>query len=102
RKHNYNFFELLIMLCFIMGMGMLILAFFSIIEGLSGTPLMPLAGPILVLYCVWAIGQFFNQHKVSTYLKALAAYLLGMITFTVLAGLLGYMIDVIFKPVLGA
>ena len=33
KKYEYNFFELLIMLCFVLGISMLIFAFFALIEG---------------------------------------------------------------------
>lgn len=35
RKSPYNIFEILILLCFVMGMGMLIMAVFATIEGLT-------------------------------------------------------------------
>lgn len=101
RKHNYNFFEILILLCFVMGMGMLLLAVFTLIEGLTKLPLMTTASMILLLYLSWAIGQFFDKARISSYVKSLAAYLLGMITFYGAAMALGFLFDMIFKPGLG-
>jgi hypothetical protein len=97
KKYEYNFFELLILLCFVLGMGMLIFSVFAILEGLTKINLMKISGMIAVLYCVWAIGQFFDKNKASNYFKAMAAYLLGMITFSISAILIGVLIDFLIK-----
>lgn len=97
RKLDYNFFEILILLCFVMGVGMLIFAVFAIVEGVSKFPLMQIAGVAGVVYCVWAIGQFFDKNKISSYLKSFAAYVLGMITFMCSAVVLGYVTDLVIK-----
>jgi len=97
RKINYNFYEILIMLCFVMGMGMLIFSVFVIIQGVTHFNLMTIAGVIGATYCVWAIGEFYDQKKISTYVKALSAYILGMITFWIFPVLIGIIIDVLNK-----
>jgi len=97
RKLDYNFFEILILLCFVMGVGMLIFAVFAIAEGVSKFPLMQIAGVAGVVYCVWAIGQFFDKNKISSYLKSFVAYVLGMITFMCSVVLLGYLTDLVIK-----
>jgi len=97
KKYDYNFYEILILLCFIMGMGMLFFAVFSIFQGLTHYNFMQIAGFTGIAYCIWAIGQFFDKKKPVNYLKALAAYILGMITFSLTAILLGSSIDLIIK-----
>jgi hypothetical protein len=97
RKSHYNFFEILILLCFVMGMGMLLLAVSTMVQGLTRLPVTPLAGVISVAYCTWAIGQFFGKGKAANYIKALAAYLLGMISFFVSIFILGGLADWIIK-----
>lgn len=97
RKSDYNFFEILIMLCFVMGIGMLIFSVFVIIQGLTHINVMTLSGIIGVAYCVWAIGQFYDKKKIVNYSKALVAYLLGMITFWIFPVLIGTIIDLINK-----
>lgn len=97
RKYNYNFFEILILLCFIMGMGMLFLSVFAIFLGLTHIDLMQAAGILSLIYCTWAIGQFFDKKKIGNYFKAFAAYSLGMISFMLTAVLLGTVIDLIIK-----
>ncbi|RZJ28554.1 MAG: hypothetical protein EOO48_09560 [Flavobacterium sp.] len=97
RKYSYNFFEILILLCFVMGIGMLIFAVFAIAEGVTGVSMISISGFLGVAYCTWAIGQFFNTSKVASYILSLLAYLLGMLTFTIAALLLGTLIDQINK-----
>jgi hypothetical protein len=93
KKYDYNFFEILILLCFIMGMGMLIIAVFALAQGLTKSDLMQVSGMVTMAYCIWAVGQFYDKKKVANYFKAFIAYLLGMITFFGLAILLGALID---------
>ncbi len=67
RKYDYNFFEILILLCFAMGMGMLIYSVFTIFLGITHINLMSIAGFVGVFYCSWAMGQFFDKRKVLSY-----------------------------------
>jgi len=97
RKYHYNFYEILIMLCFVMGMGMLIFSVFVITQGLMHFNLMIVAGIVGISYSIWAIGQFFDKNKTVNYVKALAAYILGMITFWIIPILLGTIIDLLIK-----
>jgi hypothetical protein len=83
RRHGYNLFEMLILLCFVMGIGMLMLSFFAIVEGLTGLRTTVLSGVVVVAYCSRAIGDFFDRKRVMSYVKALASYLLGTLSFTI-------------------
>jgi hypothetical protein len=93
RKHGYNFFEILILLCFVMGIGMLIFALFAFLQGIIKIELMQVAGYVGIAYCSWAIGQFFDKKKPLNYLKAFASYMLGMISSGLFAIGLGTLID---------
>ena len=93
RKYGYNFFEILILLCFVMGIGMLIFAFFAFFQGITKINLMQIAGFVGIAYCTWAIGQFFDKKKPINYLKAFASYMLGMISSGLFAIGLGTLID---------
>lgn len=97
KKHGYNFFELLIMLCFVLGISMLIFAFFAIIEGVLHFKLLNIAGMIGVIYLIWAAGNFFEKNKALNYFKVLMSYLLGTITFFILLFATGITIDLLFK-----
>lgn len=95
KKHQLNFFEILILLCFVMGMGMLIFAVFALLQGLTHLNLSPLGGIVGLGYCAWAIGNFYGKKQLLNYVKALFAYLIGMITFFFLATALGILIDTV-------
>lgn len=93
RRYEYNIFELLILLCFIMGIAMLIFSLFSILVVITKIKLMKIASFLFVVYLTWAIGQFYDKKKVKNYIKAFFAYLLGMISFAFTATGLGLLID---------
>ena len=97
KKYGYNFFEILILLCFIIGITMLIYALAAFLVGITKLPLMVFSAIISLFYLSWAIGQFFEPKKPVNYLKAFSAYILGMLTFTFLSLLIGFSIDAIIK-----
>ncbi len=98
RKRDYNFFEILILLCFVLGMGMLIFSVFAVIEGIIHYKTMVYASIVCLAYSAWAIGNFFNGGKrIANYFKAFVAYLLGMATFSIAMAILGLIIDMTIK-----
>lgn len=97
RKYKYNYFEIVIMLCFVMGIGMLIFALSAFLEGITHFDLKVITGIIALGYCAWAIGQFFDSKKGASYIKAFFSYLIGMITYSVLVFAIGGLIDLIIK-----
>ena len=96
KKYDYNFFELIIMLCFILGITMLIFAIFGLITGLTGINLFAAAGILGFVYAIYGIGNFYKKGKVSSYLKACGSYVLGFITMFLAAGIIGFIVDLIF------
>jgi len=97
RKYNYNFFEILILLCFVMGMGMLFFSFFGILESIVGLGILDKTALLGIVYMAWAIGQFFDKKKYLNYLKAFISYFLGMIVFVFIVSLVGTLLDFIIK-----
>lgn len=93
RSQGYNLFEIIILLCFAMGMNMLIFAVFALFQGITGLQTMGAAGAIGFAYSTWAIGHFFEGKGVAKYLKALAAYMLGMIVFMLAIVAVGLLVD---------
>lgn len=93
KKYDYNFFEILILLCFVMGIGMLIYSVFGIAQGITQIKFMQFAGLAGFSYSAWAIGHFFAKKKALSYVKAILAYLIGMLTFSLTAILIGTIID---------
>lgn len=97
KKHKYNFFEILIVFCFVMGIVMLIFSIFALLQGITSLEISKIGGIISVIYSSWAVGQFFGKEKLFNYIKALFAYLIGMITFVFLSLGSGILIDLIIK-----
>lgn len=95
RKYQFNFFEILILLCFVMGMGMLIYAAFGLVQGLTHFDVMQVSAVAGFIYTTYAIGQFFDKHKPVSYLKAFMAYMIGLFTFSLCAVIIGLMIDLV-------
>lgn len=95
RKYSFNFFEILVLLCFVMGIGMLIYTIFGIVESATHLRILNLGGIIGLAYASWAIGQFFDKDKKVNILKGLLSYILGMLTFFLSAMLLGTGISLI-------
>lgn len=97
RKHEFNFFEILILLCFITGISMLIYSVFGILQYFTHYNLMQVSSVVGLLYIVWAIGQFFGKRKFINYVKAFFSYVLGILTFSVAVIILGVLIDSLLK-----
>lgn len=93
RKSGFNFFEIIILLCFVIGIGMLIYSISVVIKGLTNSNVMEIGAMVAFLYTVYAIGQFFDKRRIGNYIKGLFSYLLGMITFTFVAIGTGLLID---------
>ncbi|CAN1552902.1 Protein of unknown function DUF3667 [Flavobacteriaceae bacterium] len=97
KKYGYNFYEILIMLCFVQGISMLIFAVFAIIEGLLHYKLLSIAGILGIFYLTWATANFFEERRMGNYVKALISYLLGTITFYIIIIAIGFTIDILTK-----
>lgn len=93
KKSKFNFYEILIMLCFVQGMTFLIFSIFVIIQGITSFSVMKISGFIGIIYCIWAIGQFYDKKNPVSYIKGLFAYILGMVTFWIFPTLIGIIID---------
>ncbi len=96
KKQKYNFFEVLTMLCFIFGQGMLIYGFLSVLEKafkIENWGYLD-ASLIMYLYCIVAITQFYyNGQKIITFLKVTIAYFLGGAIFYIGMMITGLLLD---------
>jgi hypothetical protein len=97
RKSEFNIYEILILIFFTMGIGMLIYAFFGITEILTKLKILHIGGLIGFTYSIWAIGRFFDKNKVLSYIKGFFAYLLGWFTSIILIVVTGFLIDLMTK-----
>jgi hypothetical protein len=97
RKYDYNYFEILILLCFVMGFAMLIFATFILLEGLTHVDFKLVASIVAIGYCSWAIGNFFRPGHLTSYIKAFLAYIMGTTSYLLLSILIGNLIDGILR-----
>jgi hypothetical protein len=98
RKYKYNLFEITVLLCFVMGQGMLLLTLEAFFVGLMSKQIfIGILTVISFAYPTWAIGHFFDKSKVSSYIKAFLAYFLGYLLFYIAVILVGLTVDVISK-----
>ena len=97
RKYEFNFFEILILLCFMMGMGMLMFSVVGTVQSFVDNKLLDIGFILGILYISWGVGQFFDKKKKLNYLKAFFSYMLGMFTFTIVIIIIGATIDYLIK-----
>lgn len=93
KKFDYNYYEIYILLCFIMGVSMLIFTLFGIVESVINYPVLQYGANIGILYVFWGIGRFFDSKRKRNYLKGILSYFLGMFTFILVLVLMGVLID---------
>jgi hypothetical protein len=98
RKYQFNFFEILILSCYVVGMFMLIYFVFAIPQVLMKFNFVEVATVIGLFYSTWAMGQFFDSKKIVNYVKAFFAYILGFISFIVVVSIVGVLIFILLKP----
>ena len=96
RKSGYNFFEILVLLCYVCGISMLFLSVSVVLSHLSDFSIMGGPGALILgimlsmIYLVWAVGQFFekNQHgvvkKIMLYVKAFLCFCIGQSVYVAL------------------
>lgn len=99
RKYKYNFFETFVVICFVMGMGMLIFLVEPILNKFSTNTIIineSIAFIIVLLYMGWAIGQSYEKKSIN-YITGFFTYLLGFITFQIVTIAIGFTYDIITK-----
>lgn len=91
KKHNYNIFEIVVLLCFALGEAILIFGIFIFIASLLKSSIIGLIGAFSYFgYIIWAIGQFFGEKKPINYIKSVLTYVLGNFTYLVTLILIAY------------
>ncbi|MEA5401376.1 DUF3667 domain-containing protein [Arcicella sp. DC2W] len=99
KKYSYNIYEIGVMLCYIMGEGMLWFSVHPIIaKFVTNTIFDTVFYSAILLYVAWAIGQFFGG-GFKNYFKALCAYLIGFVSFEIVAILIGVAMDLMAKKI---
>ena len=97
KKYGYNFYEILILMCFVSGIWLLIKTISVIIGELIKFDLDRISFFIGLIYSCWAIAQFFDKTKPLNYIKPLIAFILGATTFSYSIKLIGFLVDFFVK-----
>ena len=97
KNYKLNIYEILILLCYVMGMSMLILTIVGLIQGLFKLDLYFIGFLLATIYTIFAITDFFDKRKFVNYVKAFSGYILGSITFYFLLGLIAVIYDRLIK-----
>ena len=77
RRFNYTLFEILILMCYTLGVGTLFHALFGLAEGITGWEVERLGAAFSLIYFVVAGRSFFEGVGFGGVLKLLLAYMLG-------------------------
>ncbi len=99
RKHRFNFFEISVLVCYVMGQCMMLFSAEALFRGVtrsSGGTSQLLILIVLLVYTGWAIGQSFEKKTVN-YLKGGLAYFLGTVSFYVVAAGISMFYDGVLK-----
>lgn len=97
KKQDYNLYEIIVMLCFVLGEATLILSLAFAIGVITKGSIITVGFMLLfVIYITWAIGQFFGKHSLMNYLKSFIIIILGNLSYVFVSILIGY----IFKSLI--
>lgn len=98
RKSSYNYFEIMTMLCYVLGINMLTMTLLAVFYGTLNVIVYRTLFTVFVYgYAVWAIGQFFNKGTIKSYLAAAATFILGYLLYFTTISIIGIVLDEIFK-----
>lgn len=97
KKYNFNFYEIIVILCFVVGESMLLLSLEPIVSKFLKIPILNSIIYLLVFaYISFSIGSIFER-KFSNYFKAFSAYIVGMFSFGILATIIAIIYDLTTK-----
>ena len=97
KKYGYNLFEIFVLFCYISGITTLLSSVVFIIQGIMHLKLISSTTLITVIYTTWAIGQFYDKKKASSYIKAFLSYVLGFLMLGISLGIIMAFIDIVLK-----
>jgi hypothetical protein len=98
KKHQYNFFEIMTMLCFLLAINMISMSILVIFySGLNIVVYGTLFSVMVYGFPIWAIADFFDRTKILSYLKAALAFVLGYFLYFVTVALAGIATDYAVK-----
>jgi len=97
KKYDYNYYEIYILLCYILGSSVLIYTFLGIVDSVSHFQVLQIGLFIVTIYCSWAIAQFFDRKKKINYVKGFLSYIFGLATCMLIFMTIGLGLDILLK-----
>jgi Protein of unknown function (DUF3667) len=98
KKYNYNYFEIITMLCYVLGLNMVAMAILVVFYGTLNIIVYRILFSLFVYgYSLWAIAHFFDKTKILSYIKAFIAFFLGYFLYFTVVTIIGIGIDVILE-----
>ena len=79
---------MIVVMSYVLATGLLVIL--PLIMLVKITPLFSNLTIFFIIYQIWAIGQFFGEKKTVNYLKALLAFILGVLTHVAIFFVIGY------------
>ena len=96
KKKQYNVYETLILLCYILGEALLILTITIILAELLKSAMIVIIGFFAYfLYIIWGIGQFYGEKKIINYIKSTITFVFGVTTYLSILILIAYLLKLI-------
>ena len=96
KKKQYNVYETLILLCYILGEALLILTITIILAELLKSAMIVISGLFAYfLYIIWGIGQFYGEKKIINYIKSTITFVFGVTTYLSILILIAYLLKLI-------
>jgi hypothetical protein len=96
RKQKYSFYEILVLLCYILGQAILIFGIFLLLADIFETAAIGIVAIVAYFgYIIWAIGHCFGARDWVNYVKSFFSYFLGMIGFQYIIIAIAYVIKMI-------
>ena len=97
KKFNYNFYEILILLAFILGEGLLIISFFIIATIIFNYEIIfDIGQGFYFLFIIWGVGQFFGEKTLLNYLKSALTLVFGVFTYMSTLTIIAYLVQIFF------
>jgi len=97
RKAGYNLSEIYVLICYVFGLTTLFDAVGSIFQAITHLNLFNFLFVTESIYITWAVGQFFHEKKVASYIKAFLSFFFGLLILSFLSALVGIMIGIMIK-----
>jgi len=97
RMYTYNYYEIFVLLCYVMGVSVLIYSLLGVFENIIDMSVLHVGKFVVFVYSSWAIGQFFDGSKKMNYLKGFLSYLLGLLTSLVILMVVGFILQQLLR-----